>query len=156
MRRTIVLLCSLALAVVVASGVALAATTIPIQCDGGLFCEGTRKADTINGSTFDDFITADRGADTLFGDEGIDVLLGEEGNDTIDARDNTLPATLLHPRENVDGGAGNDTIYADDGIRDEIKCGSGKRDVVTYDYKDFFWDASDCENAIRNTAYDPG
>jgi len=63
MRRTIVLLATMALSLLVASGVALAVTRI-----------GTEGPDTLRGTN---------GADTLIGKGGNDILLALAGNDTL-------------------------------------------------------------------------
>ena len=115
-------------------------------------CYGTTKSDVILGTEFNDRIYAQagndtvngglgngsiygsRGADRLEGGEGVDFIIG--GDDTLDLRDATVVPTDSY--EYADGGNGNDTIYADDGQRDLISCGPGKKDVVTYDQYDLF------------------
>jgi hypothetical protein len=82
MRRTVLLLVSVALAVLLTAGVAWAAT---IDCvTGEYFCVGTDEPDTTNGSEEKDKIygqdgekddlACGAGDDTIFFDEGIDVV----------------------------------------------------------------------------------
>ena len=59
MRRTVLLLASVGLAVLLASGVALAAT---VRCEGGT-CNGTLKDDRIVGTDQRDVVEALGGAD---------------------------------------------------------------------------------------------
>jgi len=98
MRRTGVLFAATLLALVVFSGVALAAT---ISCVAGVDCFGTTQADTLNGTnsidrlfgkgrgdTLNGFGSSDimfgqGGADKLFGSSGIDRLTGGPGNDEL-------------------------------------------------------------------------
>lgn len=87
--------------------------------------------------------------------EGVAFIVGDDGNDTLDLRDTTV--VLTDSYEYADGGSGNDTIYADDGQIDLISCGSGKKDMVTYDQYDLFFPdglgdptntpSADCEQA---------
>jgi Ca2+-binding RTX toxin-like protein len=87
MRRTVLLmLVSMASALLLACGVALAAT---IGCDGGL-CVGTAKSDTMSGAkqkddmlgrAGDDSLVARANNDTLKGGPGADKLSGDGGND---------------------------------------------------------------------------
>jgi VCBS repeat-containing protein len=65
---------------------------------------GTKRAETIDGTAGDDFIFGHNGNDILFGDAGNDVIEGRNGSDTLrgGAGDDTL-----------DGGNGQDTaVYA--------------------------------------------
>ena len=98
MRRTGVLFAATLLALVVFSGVALAAT---ISCVAGVECFGTTQADTLNGSDgqdfifgrgsgdtikgfgVNDFLYGQGGADKLFGGADIDALIGGPGNDAL-------------------------------------------------------------------------
>jgi Ca2+-binding RTX toxin-like protein len=87
MRTTVLMmLASMVSALLLACGVALAAT---ISCDGGL-CRGTDKPDTMTGSRHrdtmkglagDDSLMARASADTVVGGTGDDVLKGQEGDD---------------------------------------------------------------------------
>ena len=77
MRRTILLPLLVAAAVLLVAGVAYART---IDCNGGE-CEGTNKADTMNGSPQDDKMLALDGGDILYGLGGMDMLKGKGGGD---------------------------------------------------------------------------
>jgi Ca2+-binding RTX toxin-like protein len=79
MRKTILVVASVALAMVVAGGVAWAAT---IQCPTGgtilngayRVCSGTDEDDTLYGTRHSDYINDDLGSDKLFGHRGNDRL----------------------------------------------------------------------------------
>src|SRR3712207_2885025 len=79
MRRSALLLVIMALALLVASGVALAKT---INCNGGL-CFGTKKPDSIFGTNRHDTVFARAGGDFVSGAGGADDLNGEYGNDKV-------------------------------------------------------------------------
>lgn len=99
MRRAVLLLAMMTVALLVASGVALAVTK---SCEADVQCFGTKKADTLNGSEGndsmygkgrgdtlngfggDDHLYGQSGADKLFGGPGKDDLSGGPGNDTLD------------------------------------------------------------------------
>jgi hypothetical protein len=80
------------------------------------------------------------GSDTIYGGPGGDTLIGGEGNDTIYTKG---PAGV--GPDNIFGGVancnpveclgGNDTIYAADGVQDQITCGIGA-DIVYADQLD--------------------
>jgi hypothetical protein len=98
MKRTGVLFAATLLALVMFSGVALAAT---ISCEEGVECFGTTEADTLNGSEGidamfgkgrgdtikgfgnPDYLYGQGGADKLFGGSGVDYLTGGPRNDEI-------------------------------------------------------------------------
>jgi Ca2+-binding RTX toxin-like protein len=139
MRRTTTVALVTTVLLALTAGVALAATIDPIDCstttaggDKKYDCWGTKGDDTINGKP---------GPDDMVGYEGNDTMNGFAGDDKIDA---------LEPGGNgndtVLGGPGNDTIAANDGVKDDIRCGGGSRDVVFSDkgqVKDMV--SSDCE-----------
>ena len=172
MRRTVLLLATMALTLLVASGVALAVTRI-----------GTDGPDILRGTTGDDNLVGLGGNDRIFGGlRGNDNLLGGPGKDlviggTADYRrgggDRTVvggPGNDLlaggRGSDNVVGDAGND--YLSDGpssdssvdklsggdgtdvatpinkpaSKDIVSCGAGK-DWVLVDRKDVV--APDCE-----------
>jgi Ca2+-binding RTX toxin-like protein len=103
----------------------------------------------------DDITSWNGGNDTVYGGDGKDDLhvweagwaYGEEGNDALWS--GGLPGLLsggdgndyFHVEnyssetgeQTVQGGPGNDTVYAADGYPDVIDCGGGKRDWVRYD-----------------------
>jgi len=80
MRKTVVLLMAVALALLVSSGVASAAKiSCPNRADGS--CVGTKKVDTLTGSGTNEILRAGAGNDVLRGMAGDDALLGMAGSD---------------------------------------------------------------------------
>jgi Ca2+-binding RTX toxin-like protein len=81
MRRTALVVVTMASALLLASGVALAAT---INCVVGVTCLGTEGDDTIIGTDQSDpFMFGHDGNDLLRGRDGADRLEGGMGNDTL-------------------------------------------------------------------------
>ena len=110
MRRTILLLSTMALTLLVASGVALAVNKI-----------GTNGPDTLRGTNEGDNLLGRGGNDALFGLAGSDNLLGEEGNDWV------LGGNEDEPQggdKNLLGGPGNDGVLGGLGS-DNMVGGSG-------------------------------
>ncbi len=84
MRRTVLLLAGMVLAVLLAGGIAVAANiTCPTSDDGSGLCRGTEEDDTLSGTVELDRMWAYDGNDTLFGNEGGDDLWGMAGNDVL-------------------------------------------------------------------------
>jgi Ca2+-binding RTX toxin-like protein len=136
-RRTILLLPAMATALVIASGVALAAIT----CNGG-YCEGTTGDDTMYGTTGRDEIYGIGGSDTMRGKDGADSMWGdwhqwvepgEPGSDTMYGGNGADRLQGDERRDTLKGGRGNDRIEAEDGERDIIDCGGGTEDVAFFD-----------------------
>ncbi len=101
MRKTILVLTSVALAVLLAGGVALAAN---IKGTGGNdVLEGTPSRDVLIPFDGDDTVYAGGGSDDVRHSFGDDLIKGGPGNDTLR------------------GGRGNDVIYGGAG-RDLIDC----------------------------------
>lgn len=101
----------------------------------GITLNGGPGADVLNGGYGQDRLLGGPGNDTLLGGPSIDVLIGGPG------------------RDHLSGQGGADTIYARDGQRDTISCGTngyGKhgQDVVYADSVDAV--ASDCEIVHRS------
>jgi Ca2+-binding RTX toxin-like protein len=97
MRRTIVLLATMALTVLVASGVALAVTKI-----------GTDGPDTLRGTNGDDNLTGKGGNDRLYALNGRDTLVGGAGKDVVvDAP----RGVWRRGDKNLLGGPGNDIVF---------------------------------------------
>jgi Ca2+-binding RTX toxin-like protein len=171
MRRTIVLLATMALTVLVASGVALAVAKI--GGPGPDTLRGTNGADNLLGKGGNDKLYALRGRDNLLGGSGKDLVLGGTarrplggdknlgggpGNDVVfggRGSDNILGETGNDLVQDVDAlsdfstdklstGDGNDVvgIYNDPAFKDVVTCGSGF-DRVFADKKDTV--APDCE-----------
>ena len=171
MRRTILLVATMALTLLVASGVALAITKI--GTDGHDNLKGTNGSDTLVGMGGNDRIKGRGGADVIvggrgneyewgmfggrgaddmsggpgrdyvFGASGPDVLKGGPGNDWVDAQG----ANWRNRETSVDvlsGGGGNDflTPFTIPAALDIVRCGAG-RDRAIVDSKDQV--ADDCE-----------
>jgi Ca2+-binding RTX toxin-like protein len=101
MRRTIVLLTTMALTLLVASGVALAVTKI-----------GTDGLDTLRGTNGDDNLLGKGGNDILFALRGQDQLLGGPGKDVVAGGNKARP---LGGDKNLLGGPGNDGVFGSNG-----------------------------------------
>jgi Ca2+-binding RTX toxin-like protein len=132
MRRALLMVATMALTVLVASGVALAVTKI--GTNGPDTLRGTNGADNLLGKGGNDVLFALGGRDNLFGGKGKDWLLGGNercafggdknlvggpGNDGVQGglgSDNAL------------GGSGNDFVHGDNGA-DTVSGGEG-RDFV--------------------------
>jgi Ca2+-binding RTX toxin-like protein len=171
MRRTIVLLATMALTLLAASGVALAVTKI--GGPGPDTLRGTNGADNLLGNGANDVLYALAGRDTLLGGEGKDwviagspedqpaqgdkILVGGPGNDAVLAgqgADNVVAGggndeiidgeSREFSHDNISGGAGKDAFFVwhKPAYRDTIVCGSGF-DRVLADPKDVV--APDCE-----------
>ena len=143
MRRTILLLATMALTLFVASGVALAVTKI--GTDGPDFLMGTNGDDTLIGKGGNDDLLAKGGNDTLLGGPGRDNvlggyeyiafpsggekhLLGGPGNDRVNGGSGF---------DNIVGEAGNDYLIGDPSrelSKDKVVGGEGNDviDVLSY------------------------
>ena len=110
MRRTILLLATIALTLVVAAGVALAVNKV--GTDGRDFLKGTDGADNLVGN--DD-------SDRIFGLAGKDNLIGGPGKDAVFGGSERLPSggdkKLVGGPDNdvVFGGKGSDIILGNEG-----------------------------------------
>jgi Ca2+-binding RTX toxin-like protein len=137
-RRSVLLLAAVAVALTLASGVALART---IDCDGGK-CRGTNNKDTMYGSPRHDTMYGLRGADlmrgngsadSVNGDGGRDRLSGGRGNDTVNGGDDDDVVAGNTGTDTLNAGNGDDRVEAADGRRDYISCGNGSHDLVIFD-----------------------
>jgi Ca2+-binding RTX toxin-like protein len=129
MRRTIVLLATMALTLLVASGVALAVTKIGGPSPNTL--RGTNGADHLLGNGGNDVLYALAGMDNLLGGDGKDWVLGGErrpqggdknlvggpGNDGVQGGLGS---------DNVLGGSGNDLVTGDKGSDRAVVGGQGR------------------------------
>ena len=138
MRRSALLLVIMALALLVASGVALAKT---INCNGGL-CFGTKNPDSIFGTNRHDTVFARAGGDFVSGRGGADDLNGEYGNDRIfggwgddwvkgGRHDDMVKGDLGN--DQITGGPGDNVLRAGDGMRDLIVCGDNSWNLIYFD-----------------------
>jgi hypothetical protein len=125
MRRSIVLLATMALTLLVASGLALAVTKIGTE--GRNFLKGTDKTDNLIGQGETDLI---------FGLAGDDNLLGGSGKDIVQG--NTFERSLGGIK-NVAGGNGNDVVFG----------GKGSDKVMGQEGNDFLSDG-ELENAVKD------
>jgi RTX calcium-binding nonapeptide repeat (4 copies) len=115
MRRTIVLLATMALTLLVASGVGWAINKI-----------GTDGPDTLMGTNRADNLLGRAGNDDIFGLKGRDNLLGGEGNDWLIAgspQDRSMAGD-----KNLAGGSGNDGVFAGQGSDNAL--GGGGNDLL--------------------------
>ena len=129
-KKTVVVLVSMALAVVLSGGFALAASADPtyIYCEAGSSCQGTSGPDVIYGTASADVILPSGGDDVVYAKGGNDQVRHSFGNDRIRGG---LGADTLR------GGFGKDRIYGNkpattltgaqsddvgDGTRDLIDC----------------------------------
>ncbi len=117
MRRLVFLLAAMALALVLAGGVALAVNKI-----------GTNGPDTLKGTDGADNLLGKGGNDALYGFGGRDNMLGGEGKDWVLGGNEQRP---LGGDKNLVGGPGNDGVQSGRGA-DSVLGGSGN-DLVTGD-----------------------
>jgi len=99
---------------------------------------GTRAADRILGTRSHDTIYARGGNDTVYARGGRDTVYGGRGSDLVVGGGG---------RDRLHGGRGPDLIYARDGRRDRVHCGSGN-DRASVDAVD---DVAGCEHRIPAT-----
>ena len=157
MRRAVLLFAAMAAALLLASGVALAAVfTEPTDCervDGGVHCEwnGTPEDDEFYGTGGpnmmygyggndkmygrggNDDLDGGPGADKMYGGPGEDFMLGVGGPDIMRGGDHSDTVAGHGGRDSLYGDIGDDFVAAKDGLADRvIDCGAG-RDQVSYD-----------------------
>jgi Ca2+-binding RTX toxin-like protein len=101
MRRTLLSLTTMVVALLLASGVALAVNKVGTNAPDTL--RGTNTADTLLGRDANDILIALAGDDTLLGERGKDIVFG--GNER--RRDE---GRLLGGNKNMVGGSGNDSV----------------------------------------------
>jgi Ca2+-binding RTX toxin-like protein len=112
MRKTLLLLTTMSLTLMLAGGVALAATK---QCQVGVLCNGTPGADAITGTTSNDTINSLAGNDSISARGGNDKINGGPNNDTMN------------------GGLGNDTYrFATSWGADRISADRGGVDTLSF------------------------
>jgi Ca2+-binding RTX toxin-like protein len=111
MRRTVLLLATMTLTLLVATGVALAVNKI-----------GTNGPDTLRGTNADDHLLGLGGNDELFAFRGDDSLLGGPDKDRLSA--STSNGNSYGGHKTMFGGPGNDFVDAGKGS-DDIVGGGG-------------------------------
>jgi Ca2+-binding RTX toxin-like protein len=151
----ILLLASMSMALLLASGIVLAVNQI--LCDGGE-CLGTPRNDEMLGSLRHDVIYGLKGDDRMWGRTGRDDVYGFKGNDWAtggsgidkvsggDGRDTLLDGPLGDSsRDTVNGGAGSDTLNTRNSPAsvDVLDCGAG-HDIARVDSKDIV--GGNCED----------
>ena len=127
MRRTMLLLATMALTLLVASGVALALTRI-----------GTDGPDTLRGTNGDDNLIGKGGNDILLSLAGDDTLLGGPGKDVVNGGNLAEP---FGGNKNLVGGEGNDAVQG----------GLGSDNVLGGEGNDFMVDGEFEPPAVRDT-----
>jgi hypothetical protein len=134
--RAMLLLASAALAVLLASGLALAApkggtTTTTIDCKAGTSCQGTS------------------GPDVIYGTPSADVILPYAGNDIVYARGGNDEVRHSFGNDYILGGSGNDTLRG--GFDNDYIWGGPDRDLIDCAYvkprgKGEAWDFAYADN----------
>ena len=144
-RRAILLLLTMATALLMASGVALALTktclagsTSTKPCYGSLNADvitGTPAADYINAQNGDDTVNARDGGDNVYGSLGRDIIDGEAGNDKLYGDNHD---------DKIEGGEGDDRL---DGSTDNDKLwgGTGKDTLYGSAGNDYLYGGPGCD-----------
>jgi Ca2+-binding RTX toxin-like protein len=122
MRRTVLLLVTMALTLLVASGVALALNKV-----------GTNGPDTLRGTNRPDNLVGLGGNDDLFALGGNDNLLGGPGRDNVLGGNEFAPGASGGDK-NLMGGPGNDRVFGGSGS-DTIVGGEGNDFLVDSPYR---------------------
>lgn len=113
--------------------------------------DGGNGSDTLEGGDGKDYIDGGNGRNTLRGGDGTDIIKSggtdDDGNrDVIRGGDEADLIYLTGGRAEVWAGAGNDTVVAANGFSDEINCGDGDHDQVTFEPGDIV--NPDCEEPL--------
>jgi hypothetical protein len=121
-KKAILLLAMMAAALLVASGVALAATRVyckvDVPCIGTLGDDeirGTASNDNIKGLDGNDTIYGNSGNDSIYGGSGIDLVFGYSGNDFIYGSGGNDTISGGSGNDRIDGGSGDDQLWGTDG-----------------------------------------
>jgi Ca2+-binding RTX toxin-like protein len=132
MKRTMLLIASMMLALLIAAGVALAKEGVIKVCNTN--CNGTERDDQLSGTANPNAIKGRRGADQIEGDGAKDTLNGNLGADAVYGGNSEDKLYGGSHNDYVQGGSksdhlgtdsGSDVVEAKDGFRDQIYCGSG-------------------------------
>jgi Ca2+-binding RTX toxin-like protein len=121
-RKLMAALVTAFLAMLIAGGVALAATEPqPGTCspDVPTWCKGTNDSETLTGTSGQDRLEALAGDDVIYGLGDTDSLYGQDGNDTIygDRAPNTYSGDPgVANWDALYGGNGEDTLYGEAGV----------------------------------------
>lgn len=138
-RRLIWVVVAMGMAVLLASGVALAANIR--GTDGADKINGTADADSLDGMAGDDTISGLAGSDKIDGGGGNDKLYGVDDKGTAESGDDTIRGGFGTDTiwggpgaDTLEGGAGNDTIRAgqlDEAAVDTVWGGDGDDTIYT-------------------------
>ena len=152
MKRTMLLIASMMLALLVAAGVALAQDGVQKVCNTD--CQGTDRDDQLSGTPDPNTITGRKGADQIEGIGGKDILNGNLGSDAVyggNGEDKVYGGGNNdymqggYKSDHIGTGSGDDVVAAKDGFKDQIYCGTG--------YDRFYVDRIDalhgCEKKLR-------
>jgi Ca2+-binding RTX toxin-like protein len=149
-RRTVLLLAAMAMALGVSAGAALAfgdagpgvTKTCKTPCKGTAFpdtLKGTKSANRIEGlganesATLGDLIQGFGGNDVLHGDAGGDRIEGGNDNDSIFGGKGEDLLIGGSDNDHINGGSGGDIIRVKDGQRDVVDCQGGNDNVQNRD-----------------------
>jgi Ca2+-binding RTX toxin-like protein len=145
MRRATLVLAAMALALLLASGVAWAVTKI--GTNGPDTLRGTNKADNLIGKGGNDVLFALAGRDNLLGGRGKDFVFGGTEDDRLSRGDKNLEGGPSNDIDKVLGSDGTDVFWVDNvpAAKDIIVCGGGF-DWVLADRKDVV--AGECERVV--------
>jgi Ca2+-binding RTX toxin-like protein len=141
-RKSVLLLASVALGVLLAAGAALAAD---ITCEPGSDfdnpCRGTPEDDTMRGTDGHDKMEGLAGIDTLYGGRFNDYLWGGRGNDTLRGeaghdklygdRDPSGEPVTYRGNDRLIGGPRDDSLHGQEG-NDRIMGGSGDDTIANW------------------------
>jgi Ca2+-binding RTX toxin-like protein len=153
MKKTALLLAAMLLAILLASGAALAANQIDCSNNPDALCLGTLRNDEIEGTDLRDEIRARAGSDLVKAGDRHDLVYGQRGADRLRAGQCST--------DRIVGGRGDDTINVSDDcgfipvvggpgpedVGDKANCGRGfdvVRGVNRYDRL-----TADCERIVR-------
>ncbi len=143
-RRSLLILASMMLGVLMLGGVALAKEITGTSGSDDL--EGTNRADKIWGLQGPDYIAGEGGSDDLYGGRGKDEVRGADGHDYVDGG---------HGSDHLYGGRKNDWLKAVDGERDRVNCGSGNDDKAYVDKIDRVNNCEEVKKYDDHKDYDP-
>jgi hypothetical protein len=141
MRRTIALLTAMAMALLVATSVAMAAN---VNCPSSGSCYGTNSADTLYGGGGNNTLYGYDGNDVMYGSRGDDVLYGASGSDKYNGGPNNdkLYDTSTSTSDTYFGiiggaaGSGNDVVRDSGGISDILDLSNFDRSQVLITWHD--------------------
>jgi len=153
MKRTMPLIASMTLALLVLAGVALAQDGVSKVCDttcqgtdGDDHLIGTANPNTISGLKGADLIEGKAGADTLYGGLGGDAVYGANGKDKVYGGGGNDYVEGGSGEDYIDAGSGDDLVAAKDGFEDQVYCADGFDRV----YVDSIDVLHDCEKKLAN------